>query len=447
MKVIKKYADKIALLTLRACSLKRSRGFIRTSCLLIVVSCFHASILTNPLANRSVSYSAADRLELSAGRPLTIRLRAVLQVGTNSDKPLMSFSGDGQVIAIGTGKGPVKIWNALTGALIATLDGTNGQSPRAFSPVNDRLLASANLKSVSLYDINAMKLRSQIVLDKLFGGLNFFGSFSPDGQEFIINSEDKGKVSLWDVKTARLIVSVPCREILFQSRFSHDSQTFLTACGDRIVTLWDTQTGKAMMTFSNPNDVSVSALSPDSKTVVTATLQGQVLIWDASNGQLIKSWQGHRDLISYAGFSHDGKIIATVSRDGDTKLWDIENLKLKHTLRSGSSALYAVFSPDSKLVVIVGEGKREFPVWDVSTGVPVFNITGHRKEIFNVEFSNDGLLASSSDDTVNVWDVANKKHVARLSDASFPVQFSKDGRTIATSGLKGTVSLWDVAPQ
>jgi WD40 repeat protein len=422
----------------------RGKNAGRKVCLLTFVVCvFATSWLTHPTIDGRIN----DSTNLTRGLDPTIRRRAVLQVGVTSDKPLIGFSDDGQLIATGTGEGPVKVWNVLTGTLIATPDGTNGQSPRAFSPADNRLLASANMKSVSLYDVRAMKLKSSINLAKLFGGLNFFGSFSPDGQWFIINTEDTGKVSLWKVETAELIFSVPCKLILFNSRFSHDSKTLLTSCGDSKATLWDIHTGKSIFTFSSPRHVAVSDLSPDSKTVAMATDYGQVLIWDATNGQLRKVWQGHRDLISDLGFSRDGKLLATVSRDGNAILWDIENLKLESTLRVGSGALAAVFSPDSRLVVVVG-GKRELTVWDAITGLPVFGLTGHRKEIQNVEFSSDGrLLVSSSDDAVNVWDVANRKDVAKLNDASFPAQFSKDGRTLATSGLKGTVILWEVVLQ
>lgn len=415
------------------------------SCLLAFVSCLCGllGVISLPIAEAG-SNNRGNQPKLATEPTPAIRSRAIVKVGTNSDDPLIRLSADGQLLATGTGKGPVRVWDALTGRMVAMPLETDGQSPRAFSPVNGRLLASANLKSVSLYDLTAMKLKSQVLLEKVFGGLNFFGSFSPNGQWFIVNSLDRGKVSLWEVETAQMKFSFPCEVSLFPSQFSNDSQTILTSCGDSKATLWDVRTGKAILTFSSPRNVSVSTFSPDNKTVAMATQYGHVLIWDAFNGQLKKAFQEHRESISNIAFSRDGKILATVSKDGNAILWDIENLQLKQTLRVGSNALLAVFSPDSKLLVVTG-GMREVAVWDVATGQRAFNVTGHRKEIDNVAFSPDGrLLVSSSDDAVNVWVVANRKLLTKLDNAGFPIEFSSNGKTLVTAGLKGTVILWDV---
>jgi WD40 repeat protein len=284
------------------------------------------------------------------------------------------------------------------------------------------------------------------MLDKLMGGLNLFGSFSPEGQEFLIYSE--GRVSLWEVETGRLITSLRCNGGFFQSSFSSDGKKVLTSCnGEKTARLWDARSGKAIVTFSNESNVAVSAFSPDKKTVVTTTLSGHVSVWDAVSGRLMKSWQGHADVIFYAGFAPDGKVLTTLSRDGNMRLWDVETGKLSGTLRVGRNANDVVFSPEGKLLVVIGEGgKHEIKVWNIAKELPVLNIAGHRKDIRNVEFSPDGsLLVSSSDDAVNVWDVINRTHLAKLDNASFPASFSNDARILATSGLKGTVILWDVA--
>jgi WD40 repeat protein len=383
--------------------------------------------------------------EQAPGSIPPIRLRSVLRVGDTSDKPIVTFSADGQLIATGTGHGPVKLWQTSTGQLIAELDGTEGQSPRAFSPTNDRLLASANLRSVSLYNLSTMQLRSQIVLDKLFGSLNLFGSFSPDGREFLIYSEHK--VSLWSIENARLIASQPCEGAAFGSQFSRDSQKVLTLCdGEKVVKLLDSKSGKVVLTLSHPSQVATATFSPDNTIVATSTLFGQIALWDTANGQLKKAWQAHGDLISYIDFSPDGKILATLSRDGSAKLWDITAEKLEATLHVGSGASYTAFSPDGGLLTVIGEGnKKEITVWNVATGQARFTITGHQKGIRKTLFSPDGrLLISSSDDTVNVWDVVTGKSFTKLQDAHFPVALSRNGKILATGGSKGTVILWEV---
>jgi len=397
------------------------------------------------------SYSSMVRRGSDSTPPAptpTIHIRSVLPAAGGSEKSLIRLSADGKLVATGNGHGPVRVWQISTGKLIAALDGTEGQSPRAFSPTNDRLLASANLTSVSLYDLNSMRLRSRIALDKLFGGLNLFGSFSPDGKEFLIFSENK--VSLWRVDDGGLIASQRCEGAAFRSQFSNDSQKVLTYCGgEKAVRLWDAGSGQAGLTFSSPTAVAVSVFSPDNQTLATATLSGQVLLWDVATGRIKKAWQGHGDLIFDAEFSPDGKTLATVSRDGTARLWDIEKMKPGGILRVGSESNHVVFSSDSKLLVVVGDGnKRDIRVWNIATAQPIWNFTGPQKKVLNVEFSPVGhLLVSSSEGSVNVWDLANGAHVAELSQADFPANFSKDGKTLVTGGPKGSVMLWDVNAQ
>src|SRR6185369_17472008 len=110
----------------------------------------------------------------------TLRQHAVLQDASGTDKSLQRISADSQLLATGTGRGPVKLWDLRTGKLLADLKGTEEQSPRAFSPADDRLLLSADLTSLSLYDLNTMTLKSSIKLKEQLGSINFFESFSPN---------------------------------------------------------------------------------------------------------------------------------------------------------------------------------------------------------------------------------------------------------------------------
>jgi WD40 repeat protein len=77
---------------------------------------------------------------------------------------------------------------------------------------------------------------------------------------------------------------------------------------------------------------------------------------------------------------------------------------------------------------------------------------GHEQTVQGVAISPDGkLLASCSDDqTIKLWDLSSRTHLATLkghTGAVNAIAFSRDGTRLASGGADKTVKLWDVASQ
>ena len=375
---------------------------------------------------------------------VTVQLRAVLPNAVK-DGDLIRLSADGQLLAAGTGRAPVKLWDTHTGKLVAELKGTEGQSPHAFSPIDDRLLASAHLRSLSLYDLNTMQLKASVDLRQPLGSMNFFETFSPDGELFLVDSLGKRKVTVWETATAQMISSRACGELPFASTFSPDSKTVLSACGGRKATLWDAHTGNVIVEFSHKEkeNILLATFSADSKTIMTIADNGQVKTWDMGSGRLKDSWTSQESIFD-AALSPDGQVLGTLGWNGKATLWDIANQREKNSFRVSRKATGIHFSPDSKFVSANGWA-GEVSVWSVGDGAVVLNITGHEKEVRYVFFSQDGHLAVSySSEAVNVWDLEAKTLVAKLSEARGMALLSQDNKLLVTGGTKGSLILWDI---
>jgi hypothetical protein len=105
------------------------------------------------------------------------------------------------------------------------------------------------------------------------------------------------------------------------------------------------------------------------------------------------------------------------------------------------------FSPDGKFLAAAGFD-RSVVLWDVDNRKLLARLEGHRAEVRGVAFSPDGkrLASASFDKTVILWDVGSRKPLATLEghkDAVWGVAFSPDGRRLASASGDRTVILWD----
>jgi len=89
-------------------------------------------------------------------------------------------------------------------------------------------------------------------------------------------------------------------------------------------------------------------------------------------------------------------------------------------------------------------------LWNVEDGTEIATLKGHTDYVWSVNFSPDGkaLASASQDNTVKLWNVADGTETATLKGHTnyvWSVDFSPDGKMLASGSSDNTVKLWNVA--
>ena len=122
---------------------------------------------------------------------------------------------------------------------------------------------------------------------------------------------------------------------------------------------------------------STHRFSPDDRQIITGDDLGNLQIYEADSGKLLRSTQGHRDLISRLEFSRDNRFYASAADDASVQIWSTAtHERVGPLLQQSGLGGRAAFSPDSRQLSAAA-GSSFARIWDVETGVPLAGPLAH----------------------------------------------------------------------
>jgi WD40 repeat protein len=140
------------------------------------------------------------------------------------------------------------------------------------------------------------------------------------------------------------------------------------------------------------------------------------VLWETYTGTKVRSFLGHRQVVSAVSFSPDGKHVLTGSHDKTAVLWETATGTKVRSFPGPMSFVYAVaISPDGKHV-LTGSDDNTAVLWETATGTRLRSFQGHTNYVIAVAFRPDGkhVLTGSGDGTTRLWDSRTGKELAQL---------------------------------
>ena len=340
----------------------------------------------------------------------------------------------------------IHVWDRTTGKCVFTVEETeHGINALVFSPDSRTLAYADSSNTVRIWDVENNSLQYTFKAVDPFQTL----AFSPDGT-FLASGSPDGLVRFWKIaKHGKKSISDRVRNIAGKSRphkslkghadnseftaidFSPDGKKMVSANSDGTIRLWDVKSGKEQFQLTQHSD---------SQNALAYNTINQSNVHDATNRTLTSLWGSNSHIF--------------------VSVWDIETgnrlsvdrVEIIDRIESSNTIGYEfAISPDGSLFVTNDLVVR---LWDTHTKDVLSTIGAKEYAGFGnkVVFSADGSLlavTARKDNTVQIWDVPNRKTLCRLNGHTtsvYKLAFSPDNKTVITSGWTYkdvTIRLWD----
>ncbi len=377
----------------------------------------------------------------------------------------LAFSPDQRLVATGAEDQTVKLWEIATGRLVATFGVENCQAAAcgqghsgavysvAFSP-DGKTLASAGAEAViRVWEVAGAKFLFKLAGPNAHSAEIWSVAFSPDGKRLASASSDRA-IKLWDLASAEWVMNITGHtDWVYAVAFTRDGKNLVSASADRTIRVWDTTYGRLQTTLTGHGDqVFGLSLSPDNRSLASASQDQTVRIWNLTPfGAREILTLDNKDRVNAVAYSADGSLLAASGRSPDIKIWDARTGKLLNDLTGGHRRVVEglVWGPGGSWLVSVSRDGQAI-VWDVGTSTQKLVFKEHQKEIWDLALARDASFAATSDAAglVYLWNPQTGQVLQTLNGqagAALSVAISPDQKWVAAGYADGRVLLWEAA--
>jgi WD40 repeat protein/uncharacterized caspase-like protein len=379
----------------------------------------------------------------------------------------VAFSGDGRKLV--TISDAIHAWDTSTWHELTNIQAANfnpsammGGSGGAALSADGNQLARVDDNQIKFIDVASGKeLRTVSLPDSQMQDVEL--TFTSDGRLLAAGIHDK-QLKVWDVSSKAERVKAETQKDYAVIKFSGDGR-LVAVCDNYLVKVWDVSNGKQIASITVPNSGVYqenggvfAAFSPDGKRLATSGLGTQTYVWDVDTATQVQQFRGRTNMAYSVAFSEDG----TQLTSGGRTRWDLRTGQGRRLSSSTTDKQLGMPSPDGKLIAMFAPNMSVVTIYDATNGKVLQTLTRANFDggVERVRFSRDGhslaviyttargvqQIGRLPSSELKIWDPIAGREIQTLLLSMSPaeVEFSSDGKLVATVTTQGEITLWDV---
>jgi WD40 repeat protein len=267
-------------------------------------------------------------------------------------------------------------------------------------------------------------------------------------------------IVIWDVATNAIKTTLKGHSGAVQCvAFTADNKIAVSGANKNGIIIWDVAESKSKHKNYIYGTVAGVAISKDGKRVAATSSGNLVRTYSTSSGRRILKvgepkdgpGMGHPDRVA---FSPDGKLlayagsgpgiyiarldkpaptsdpaqIATFIAQLDDDRFPVRERAMKGLIRMGDVASDALSKAEKNNPTVESLRRIKYITSQIRAPGPDYVLAGHTQRIDGLKFTPDGqfLVSGSHDNTLRVWNVTTKKHVATLISTGEPTDIEEE---------------------
>lgn len=247
--------------------------------------------------------------------------------------------------------------------------------------------------------------------------------FSPDGAHlasvgtFWSDRRTHGGVRVWNLADGELRFIVSDVNAI-SADYDPDGDELAIGLSTGVIRVVRSDSGETVRKLiGNQSHVLKVAYSPDGNHLASAGRDGALRIWDPATGKLRVALEGLRD-VRCVDWSPNGWDLAIGTYGGSMRTYRFAEDSLVETTRRDEPGPVQVvrYSPDGQYLLVGAKGKAA-TLLHVDTGQEAFVLFGHNRYPLDAAFSADGetIATTGIDGTVRLWEGPRLTSSARQS--------------------------------